>query len=287
MGIEVDIKNEPAAAPAAEPATDTPEPVARPEPRTLSVFEEQQQALGWKPEWEWEGDPSEHRSAREFRDRGELLGKLKEANTEIKKIDTIARTLSAQNQQVYKAGYVRALADLKAAKAAAIDKGDGRTATLIDDQIDNVKGAIVAIDAAGYQQQTQTQTKETPAFTEFRESNPWYGKNEDITDYVHGVAMAYVNKNPGVTEEQVYRYMEKKAKETFPTKVGAQQRVAPSPDGDGTRAVGGNTKASGGTSFEKLMTRLPEDQQRTARDMVKRGYLTKEKYVEDYLKLEG
>jgi hypothetical protein len=53
---------------------------------------------------------------------------------------------------------------------------------------------------------------------------------------------------------------------------------------DARRGSGGNSQASKGGSkeFDSLMNDLPEDQARVAKDLVKRGYVSKEKYVEDY-----
>lgn len=247
----------------------------------LSELEEQASGKGWTPEKEWVDagkDPAEWRSAREFLDRGELLDRIKDQSRELKSLGAIVGQLSEQNKQVYKAGYVKAVSDLKAARINAMKEGDAEAVGKIEDAIDQAKEAIQKIDQSPTVRQTQVQ--ETEAFVRFKTDNPWFMQNETMKKWAFGTGIAYANEHPNATEEQVYRHVEQEVKKEFPDKF--QRRAPPSPDGESRRGTtsSSNTKSAG--SFEKLMASLPEDQARVARDMVKRGYVTKEKYVQDY-----
>jgi hypothetical protein len=67
--------------------------------------------MGWKPKDQWEGDPNEHRSAKEYIDRGELLGKLKQQGSELRELKAMVSTLSEHNRKVHAEAYRQAITD--------------------------------------------------------------------------------------------------------------------------------------------------------------------------------
>src|ERR1017187_6293930 len=87
-------------------------------PETHEYTETEQKAIdqGW--DREVEGDNK--RSAKEFLDQGELLGKIKSQSNELKQIRQTLDGLSQHNKNVYQASYERALVDLRAQKVAAV-----------------------------------------------------------------------------------------------------------------------------------------------------------------------
>jgi len=246
--------------------------------KTYTEAEEKALAKGWKPEEEFDGPKEQFRSAREFLDRGELLDKIKDQSRELKKVTDIVSSLSEQNRQVYIAGYRRALAELQKHKAEAITDRDPTKLAQVENAIDQTKEAIRQVQAAPAPTQ---QVGETQAFKDFKETNSWYNDSSALRKWAHSEAGEFVQNNPNASEEQVYAYIEKQVKKEFPEKFTKRSNGAPpSPDseGRGTKTVSGNKSGS----FEKLLSGMPEDQAKVARDMVKRGYITKEKYVEDY-----
>jgi len=240
--------------------------------------EERALAKGWKPEKEWEGDPGQWRDAKTFLDRGELLDKISSQSREIKQVTAIVNQLSEQNRQVYKAGYVKALNDLRGAKVKALENADHAAVMKIDDAIDQTKETIRQIDAQRPSAQSG-QVSETPAFSNFRRQNAWYEESVAMKHWAHGMALEYANANPNASEEDVYRFIEREVKKEFPQKF--VRRGPPSPDGESRRESSAG-KGNTGTTFEALLRSMPEDQARVARDMVKREIITKEKYVADY-----
>ena len=253
-----------------------------------SDIEKQAIEQGWDPNY----DGDNKRSAREFVDRGELLGKIKSQSAEIKAVHKLAAELSQHNKNVQAAAYEQALEKLKEAKVKALDEGKHGKTIKLDDAIEQTKTALRTL------QQTpvsQPAAGESPEFQQFQRDNPLYATDEDFQAWTHGIALRYAknyNNANGkqATEQEVYDYITKEArKEQVKQKfVSASRKGPPSPDGEG-RSSGGNsgTDKSGSKAFDALLARLPEEHARVAKDLVKRGYVTKEKYVSDYQTLEG
>jgi hypothetical protein len=249
--------------------------------------ETEQKALeqGWKPKDKWEGNPEDHRSAREYLDRGELLGKIKSQNTQLSEIRDALRGMSEHNRKVYAAGYENALRELKQQKLAALRDGEPEQVLAIDDKIDETKDAIRAI-----RSQPPAVQGPSPVTKSWLEDNSWYGNDMVLTHYANGVATEVGRSGPNVTEQMVYDAIDKAVRKEFPEKFGARKQTvgAPSPDGEGRRSVGGgkpNNNSSG--SFEKILSGMSEMEANIARNLVKTGGLSKEKYVEDYNRIRG
>ena len=69
--------------------------------KQYSELEERAIAQGWKPKDQWEGPPEEHRSAKDFLEFGEILGKLKTTSNEVKELKNSLRYLSEHQKKVY------------------------------------------------------------------------------------------------------------------------------------------------------------------------------------------
>ncbi len=277
--MEIEVKSSPEVDKTEEPKV--AEQVETPESDGVETSPIEQKALdrGWRPKEEWTGDPEQWRSAKEFMDRGELLDKISSQSRELKQITAIVSQLSEQNRQVYKAGYQKALNELRGFKAKAVTDQDGAAVVKIDDAIDATKEAIRKIDDAPSPTQA---VQETDAFIRFKENNSWYNESEAMRHWAHGMGLTFANRNPQVSEEKVYEFIEKEYRKEFPHKVRGQRELPSSPEGGSRRSEGGKGAPSGKAAFDKLLAGMPEDQARVAKDMVRRGIVTAEKYVEDY-----
>ncbi len=246
-----------------------------------NAHEVRARASGWKPKEEWEGDPDEWRGAREYNDRGELLNKIKSTSAELRAVQQSVQALAEHNKSVYVAGYEKALADLKLQRAQAIENNDGKALLQIEDAMDKTKEAIVTAKQAPTPQAPKQLTAE---FERFVKDNAWYNTDETLQAFSHGVAINFGKKNPNASERDVYEHIEKAVKDAFPDKFNKRSIPPPALDGEGRASTAGRaaSKGTGTAKFEELMSKLPEDQARVARDLVKRKFLTAEKYVEDY-----
>ena len=259
-----------------------PAPVT-PEPPELSELEQQALDQGWKPIEEWEGDPKDHRSAKEYIDRGELLGKIKSQSGEIREIKQMLSTLSEHNKRVYIAGREAAIAEMRQLRVVALKEGEVEQAVAIEERIQENQNLVNVAKNTPAPTVTST-TQNSPAFDSWLTTNKWYETDEAMRNWADGAAMALGKKaretGRQVGEQDVYDHLTKEARKTFPQKF---QRVgAPSPDGEGRKAMQNTKQGKNGDAFETLLSNFDEQAQRVARNLVKSGVLTKEKYVEDY-----
>ncbi len=265
------------------PKDDTVVVAPAPKAEAAERTELEQRAVdqGWNPDWE--GPEDQKRSAREFLDRGDLLGKIKSQSQELRDMKKSLSELSDHNKKVAQASYERALADIRAAKVKAIDAGDGAAVVALDEQIDQTRQALNAVKTQPVSQ-SQGQSAE---FSDFLENNSWYSNEKRMKSWAHGEAIEYAKEFTNATEKQVYAHLAKEVRKEFPEKFS--RGGPPSPDGESRRSSGGNTTTSskGDAAFNKLMADMPEDQAKAAKELVKRGLLTKEKYVEDYNSFSG
>ena len=257
----------------------------------LSPTEQLAASQGWVQLDKWQGDPKDHRSAKEFVDRGELLGKIRSQSQEMQKLTAIVNTLSDHNKKVYQAGYENALKELRAAKATAIENNDGKALVAIEERIDETKEKLAAVKQAPAQ---GTQAVPLSAdYQLFLQRNPQYLTSATYRMWAQGVAKVFAQENPNLTEGDVYAFVEEEAEKEWPGRYkpnGAQAakvKGPPSPNGDGKSPTGSKADNKSAASFESILASMPEDQQKVARDMVKRGTVTKEKYVQDYQMIGG
>lgn len=254
----------------------------------LSPTEQTASLQGWVPLSEWKGDPKDHRSAREFIDRGELLGKIKSQSQEIQAVTRVAQQLSEHNKLVYQAGIEAGIKQLKEQRKTALREGDAEAIIAVEEKLEQRQADLAQAKAMPVAQVQRPQGA-SPDFQVFLQRNPWYTAQASKRHYAHGLAIDFAKENQNATEAQVYAFVEAEAKKDFPDLFKTRREGPPSPDGEGRKAPGsgGGSGDKGSKAFETLVADMPEDQQRVARDMVKRGYITKEKYVEDYNSVGG
>lgn len=249
----------------------------------ISEVEQQARAQGWVPKEEWQGDPAKWRPADIFVDRGELLTKIKSQSTEMRELREMLNHLSDQNRKLYEAGYQRAIAELETARDQAIEAGDRQAVRQLDADI---KAHEKALEEASKPKVVKAAARDAEAnYKAFIARNKWYEENEVMQDWANGRAVKFKTQNPEATDTEVYEHLEEEARKKYPEKF--KKVGAPSPDGKGDRGGGSPPKKDSGSEFDRLVASLPEEQAVIARNLVKRGYVTKEKYVEDLKAVGG
>jgi len=248
----------------------------------VSEVEERARAQGWVPKEEWDGDPAAWRPASVFVDRGELLGKIKSQSTEMRELKTMVNYLAEQNRKLYEAGYEKAIAELQNARDQAVEAGDSRAVRELDKQIrDHEKAAAEATKPV---QVKQSQNAAAELYQEFLQRNTWYEKDEVMQDWANGAAVKFKTKNPNAADQDVYTHLSEEARRKFPEKF--KRAGAPNPEGSSNRAGGSPSKKDGNSDFDRLLDTLSEDEAQIARNLVKRGHVTKEEFMES-IKLVG
>lgn len=250
-----------------------------------TAIEQEAIKQGWKPKDQWEGNPEDHRSAREYMDRGELLGKIKSQNQQLSEIRDALKGMTEHNKRVYAAGYENAIKELKQQKLHALREGEPEQVLAIDDKIDEAKEALRTIKS-----QPDKVQGPSPVTRDWLSDNKWYGEDMVLTHFANGIATDYGKKHGGnVTETAVYEEIDRALRKEFPEKFGLRKTTgAPNPDGEGRRSTGaGKPQGNANSSFEKILSGMSEMEANIARTLVKTGGISKEKYVEDFNKMRG
>lgn len=278
------IKIEGEQVPSNEPNVENKEP-------QFTAIEQKALEQGWRPKEEWTGDPDDWRDAKAYVDRGEMIGKLKTTNAEIKELKQMLAYMSEHNKKVYVAGYQKAIAELKAQRVAAMKDENFEAVAAIEEAIDQHKDAITQV-----QRQPTVNTGESAQTKKELEAqwlaqNSWYKTEATMRHWANGMAIDYKRVNPAADDAEIYEFLTKEVKKEFPHKF-RKVVAAPNPDGEGRKAESTGRDSKGTSNVESLwkqmLSEMPEDQARAAQSIVKNvPGMTKEKYLKDYGLIKG
>lgn len=124
------------------------EPVESAEEGTVKKdrYYDEAYALGWRPKEEFNGDPEDYRSPREFVERGIMLKKIHDANREIRSMKyTVKNTENLLRKQA-EAVRNQTLAELNSQKRNAIENGDVKQVEYIEQEMQKHATPIHASD---------------------------------------------------------------------------------------------------------------------------------------------
>jgi len=247
---------------------------AAPAPRGRN-YEAEARAMGWHPLSEYRGPAHKWVDAKTFVQRGEtelpvLRDNMRRMHAKMEGLtaqnEELARTVREQNAKIdelietartaSRAGYERALADLKAQRRDAIQSGDADVVDQLDEQIDALKSnrrpgepppgpAISSARADPEPRRTAAEEPPPPpqvdpavtAFTQ-RES-AWFGKDADLTKSMIGFHQVAMAENPEMSMAESLEEALDMLKERYPHRFGGEapqprraQAAAPDADED-------------------------------------------------------
>lgn len=198
---------------------------------------EEQRAIqdGWVPKEKWiesGNDERDHRSAREFNDRGELLKRISEQNRYIQKTNQGIEALKQHQGRLYESAYKKAVDDLKKQHSIAVEEGKIDIADQLVDKISDEKAKFAAqqviTQAQAHSQPSQEPSQELIAW---KTRNRWYDEDEDMRTFADAIGFKFVNQRQGqVTPDDVLAHVERKVKEKF-MKPEPKKEAAPNPVG--------------------------------------------------------
>lgn len=257
----------------------TTEEVTHDEPQYTEA-EKTAMAKGWVPKDQWKGDPDAWRPAKEFNDRGELIGKIMASQREIEQLKQAVQFMTTQQRKAYLQGFENATKQLLARRDAALDEGDLKTAQQINDRLQEVREAHK--EAKQEVRVAQSQPQESSYFKEWAANNTWYGTDRTLTLHAEALGVAFKEENPNSTESDMLQYVEREIKKEFAHRLtkSAPSRAAPNPDGEGRQSPGERPKREALSDVERNMS----DQERQIMKTIIKvtpGY-TKEQYLKDY-----
>ena len=238
---------------------------------------------GWLPKDEWEAqgnDPNDHRSAKEFVERGEIYRSLSQTRGELKRIQMAHGALQKHHQHVFEKAHQTALNDLKLEKRQAIRNEDLETAEAIDEQIDELKEthAQEKQQIVEQQQAIQQTAVVSPEWDQWKGKNVWYDADETLREEADSIGHIFIMKRPGVQPTQVLEHVEKEIKRRYPDKF-AGKRAAPN-------AVQGVDRTSRkGPQTPEI--ELDDVEREVMRQLVSSGEMTEKEYKAELKKAKG
>ena len=250
--------------------------------------EEELQAMdsGWKPQDEWDGDPDDWVTAKQFNRNGEYLRKIHNQNRKIKQLDDVVGNLAKQQKQIFDAGYAKAKRELKSALREANKEGDDATADAIENRIEQLEtqhqADVKVIDPATTQ---QVPPEVAPEFVSWVKRNEWFVKKPALRAFAESVGLAHAHGNPEKTNVEIYQYVTDEVKKRFPEEFG--QVMTPMKKKTGSPVVGGSDLTGGtrGSSSEITRVSLSSEEKEVGRVLVDKGiYKNMNEYATDLKK---
>jgi hypothetical protein len=235
---------------------------------TLPDVTERAHNMGWTPKEQFKGDPEKWVDAAEFVRRGEEFVPFLKANNkalerQIKDLTKTVKNLADHNAKTDERAYARALKDLKAEQAAAVAAGDV-------DAVDQITDEIAALATAKAAKPSESDDfGET--FAAWKAENKWYDSDPALQEAAFGIAEKL--RQEGKTPAEQLPLVATRIKQLFPEKFENPRRR------EAGAVEGGSTARRSGS---KGYSDLPADAKAMCDDFVKRGILTREKYIKDF-----
>ena len=228
------------------------------------AVKERARTLGWKPLKEYDKDPADWVSAREFLSRQSFFDKIKEQRNEIRSLKTDIQLMGQHFSQMKEVEYKRALSSLKTERKEATASGDVDKAESISDQITEIE--TQRKEAAKPQ---VNQNYGAPEFEDFKQRNKWYNTDNDLTKRANAIGIGYANMNPNATPGQVLEYVE----EAMRPSIQPKRVVAPaSPEAGGLNQPKGRVNKLTEGDLNPMQVKIMNT-------LVQRGIQTKEQYL--------
>jgi len=238
--------------------------------------------MGWVPQEEWNGDPEKWRPAAEFVERGEnIIPILKDR---LGKLEADLKIATAHNkneiehvkQMAYdraKSEYEAKLSELQRRELEAFKAGDTNEYMAVKQEMVSIKPP-----------EAMTAAVENPVFVEWKEKNPWYTTDKELSDFADFVSNKIVAERGGrdkIADAELAEEMTKRVKTTFAHKFENPKRKEAQP-------VESGSSAPSSRSQNKAFNDLPDSAQKAYHRQAERfkaqgREFTKEDYLKAYL----
>lgn len=219
---------------------------------------------GWRPKDEWEGEPDDWRTAREFLDRGEFFKRIEDQNRTIKELRKTQIDMTKHLELVRKTEFKRALEVLKAQKRVALESGDVEKVVELDEEIADTKAEL---QRPAPQVHVEVDPQLNPIFMAWKERNGWYETNAAMRAYADRLGTELTG-----TPSEILVQVEKAVKKEFAHKFENPRRA-------GSSAVEGSSVKPGTKKDDGF--KLTEHERRVMQRFVRAGAITEEQYIKD------
>lgn len=242
-------------------------------------------SMGWRPKEEWNGDDDDFIDATEFVRRKPLFDKIESQKVfydrKIKEVEGTLNSLAQHHQKVKETEYQRAIKDLKEQKRAAMKEGDTIVALELEDQMDDLTSTHqeeIKVLKEEQESNKVVSNAPSPEFVVWSKENKWYMSDEEMHDFADGTAASFVQrskiKGDLISEQDVFKYVDKQVRKAFPEKFSNPNRDRPSAVSSGNVSNNKDTKLT-------ASVKLTPEQEDIARNFAKSGVMTREEYIKE------
>jgi hypothetical protein len=240
------------------------------------------------PEAEFKGDkrPPKFYDAKEFVQRGETIAPfVRKENLVLKEqLDQQARELKelkensarmdrmySENMRRIKEQHDAELATVKAQKRDAVAAGDVKEFDRLEVKQAELEKKAPKDDAPPANNDAAPADLPAPA-VKFMAENPWYGADEEMTEFAKIVSAKLAKDTPSITLEDNIAKTLDRVKKAFPEKFeGDKKPATPAPAANGHAAVDGGSAFPAARSKDSAFSKLSADAQAMAKKDVAAG----------------
>lgn len=248
-------------------------------------YEDRALTMGWTPKSQFKGDPDKWVDAETFVKRGEeflpflkannrrLEQALERANAKIEQMDKGLKSAIQQLSKTEQRAYAKAKADLEAELEQYAAAGNAEA-------VKAVTKDIVELEKDTRAKVEDDEPQVDPAFMEWREANPWFGKDKALTAACAAIGEEVAEE--GYTGKAQIKEVDRRIREAFPEKfapkVNPNRAAAPPVEGTGA------TPRPAGRTYSDLPPEAKAMCDELCRDI--KGF-SRERYVKDYFAQEA
>lgn len=232
--------------------------------------------IGWAPKEKFRGDPEKWRDAKTFYEKGELVlpivkqqrdefkSKFEKTDKELADMKKAMGDFQKFTEEAAERKYKDQVAELRAAKAAAVEAGDKVAYQRADDALEEVKEAKP--------QPVKTETPKTgdPEFESWVKDNDWYVKDASKRRLANAIGLDLTQENPNLKGSALFKAVNEEMDRIEKERSGTE-RAGPQRGG----------KGSGPISKAKTFDNMQPEFKKAYSDWTRKGVvMTKEQYVD-------
>lgn len=229
---------------------------------------------GWKPEEEYEGDPKDFKTYREFLRNEKLYGTINNLTHKLRSMekrynnlkDGVKRITEMKIKDMQSSSEAQ-IEQLKQRKYEAAQEGDTLTVEKINDAIREVekemakKPDLPDLDDEPADEGYTEQDFKDYYNNNWIKNNSWYETDQDLAEVANSHIIAYTRKNGDASPEEVFEHVDKKMKRFISSDSGPSSRSR-KPGSVAPRSPKGK---KGGTRVTDV---VPEELRRVAYDAI-------------------
>ncbi len=254
-----------------------------------SHWEDTASVRGWKPEENYDGDPADWRTAREFVEKGELFDVIHTLKRDAAVTKEALKGQSALIEQAVEHGKKQVIDSLKAKRSEARDQGEFDQADELSDKIAELKAAKATAPDGSEDVQDTTVVPPVARITPVERAawvakNAWF--NTDTVAHQSSIILSesYLAANPAASGAEILNYVDKTMRDTRPDLYRNAAKSKPQAVARSSRTV---AKPRSAESKLPVYSQLKREHQRQADLYHQSTKLPKSQWIKDFAAVGG